>query len=219
MDKKSKRKFERILIISGIALAAFGLLTEAIQYPWGALAGQETIPEDPTPVSDQWASESVAEEDVVYLAGGDSYGASAEQDQPVLQVGILKLPTLGKADNVLEGDDANTLMLGAGHIPGTALPGQAGNCAIAGRRESSLFYHLELVGEDASILLADQTQQYTYTVFHTAEVVPTDVSVLEPVEGRDSVLTLITGTPYGSNKKRLIVQAELTDTQPRSQAQ
>lgn len=213
MGQKSNHNTQRILIISGLAIAAFGLITEAIQYPWGALAGQEAIPDDPAPISEQWVTQSTAEDEAVYLAGGDTYGTADAADD-LLQAGVIKIPTLGKADNVAEGDDANVLALCAGHIPGTALPGQPGNCAIVGLRSSDLLRHLELVGEEDPILLSDQEQQYTYTVFRSLTVEPTDVSVLDPIEGYDAVLTLITGTPYGSNKQRLVVQAELNAAEP-----
>lgn len=216
MERKTKTTIERGLLISGIAIAAFGLLTEGINYPWGTLVGKETIAADPAPVSEQWIEQSLpAEEDLVYLTDCDAYGTATAPEE-ALQVGVIKLPKLGTADNVVEGTELKDLALGAGHLAGSALPGASGNCVIAGDRSDDLMRHLELLGEGDTILLADQDTQYTYTVFQAVTVEPTEVWVTEPVERREAVLTLFTGTPSGSLKQRLVVQAELTASEPRS---
>ena len=134
MERKTKTTIERGLLISGIAIAAFGLLTEGINYPWGTLVGKETIAADPAPVSEQWIEQSLpAEEDLVYLTDCDAYGTAATAPEEALQVGVIKLPKLGTADNVVEGTELKDLALGAGHLAGSALPGASGNCADRGR--------------------------------------------------------------------------------------
>ena len=60
---------------------------------------------------------------------------------------------------VVEGTDADQLRSGPGHYPGTPLPGEAGNVAIAGHRTTYLhpFYNLnELVPGDAIDILTVQ---------------------------------------------------------------
>ena len=152
MERKTKTTIERGLLISGIAIAAFGLLTEGINYPWGTLVGKETIAADPAPVSEQWIEQSLpAEEDLVYLTDCDAYGTATAPEE-ALQVGVIKLPKLGTADNVVEGTDLKDLALGAGHLAGSALPGASGNCVIAGDRSDDLMRHLELLGEGDTIL-------------------------------------------------------------------
>ena len=77
MERKTKTTIERGLLISGIAIAAFGLLTEGINYPWGTLVGKETIAADPAPVSEQWIEQSIPdEEELVYLTDCDAYGTA-----------------------------------------------------------------------------------------------------------------------------------------------
>src|ERR1700688_1060657 len=55
-------------------------------------------------------------------------------DTPPATVGRIEIPALGLATRVLEGDDARTLRLGVGHIPGTAVLGPSGNVGLAGHR-------------------------------------------------------------------------------------
>lgn len=216
MDRKTKSKVERGLLISGIIIAAFGLLSEGLNYPWASLAGREVIAEDPAPVSSNWITESISEEDeLVYLTDGNAYGTETTAENAV-QVGIIKIPKTGTADNIVEGTDLEDLALGTGHLAGSALPGQPGNCVLTGDCSEKMMRHLNMLGEGDTILISDQENQYTYTVFRTMTVHPTEVWIADPVENRDTVLTVFTATPSGSRKDRFAVQAELTNTAPRS---
>src|SRR3974390_1063118 len=49
-------------------------------------------------------------------------------------IGIIEIPTVGLDQIVVEGIGTPQLRDGPGHYPGTPLPGQAGNSAIAGHR-------------------------------------------------------------------------------------
>src|SRR6185369_15603067 len=62
-------------------------------------------------------------------------------------VGRLEIPDLKFSVMVLEGVGDEVLTVGAGHVPGTAVPGsrQAGNIAIAGHRDT-FFRELRKVG-------------------------------------------------------------------------
>ena len=51
-------------------------------------------------------------------------------------IGRLSVPRLRLSAMVREGIDRNTLQLAIGHIPATALPGQAGNVGVAGHRDT-----------------------------------------------------------------------------------
>ena len=217
MNKKTLHKTQRGLLICGLVVAAFGLVTQAINYPWNTLTGTEVIADDPTPVSSTWITESrpADDEELVYLTNGKGDRTAADAENAV-QVGIVKLPRTGAADNVVEGVEPGDLALGAGHLPGSALPGEDGNCVIAGDRTGQLMSHLNLLEEGDTILLSDEDTQYTYTVFSATTVEPTEVYITEPVSGRDAVLTLFTGTPEGSLKHRLVVQAELTAEEART---
>ncbi len=49
-------------------------------------------------------------------------------------VGIVRIPSLGMSQVIVEGQDSAMTQNGPGHVLGTSLPGQPGNAAIVGRR-------------------------------------------------------------------------------------
>ena len=124
-------------------------------------------------------------------------------------VGILSIPKLSLSMMVVEGTDAEQLRAGPGHYPGTPLPGQAGNAAIAGHRTTYLhpFYDLDkLVPGDTIDVLTGQGW-FVYRVTGSQAVDPTDVAVVAPTP--TPVLTLTTCNPRYSATQRLVVQAAL----------
>lgn len=106
------------------------------------------------------------------------------------------------------------------HLEGTGFPWQdEANVYVAGHRlgypgtDSFLaFYDLDALQQGDTVYVADaEGREYTYEVFQTLEVDPTDLYVTEPMEGRN-ILTLQTCT-LPDYARRLIVQAELRETQ------
>jgi sortase A len=122
-------------------------------------------------------------------------------------IGEVEIPRLGLNVPVFEGDDAGILELGAGHVPGTALPGHAGNICIAAHRDTQ-FRPLRFIHPDDEIVLQTAQGESRFRVESTTIVKPTDTQVLLPAPGRD--LTLVTCYPFfyvGSAPKRFIVHA------------
>ena len=109
-------------------------------------------------------------------------------------LGRLEIPRLHLSTIVLEGDDEGALRLGAGHLPGTALPGQPGpgNVVIEG---GTLFRTLQQIARRDVITLATPSGMVRYSVESTEVVKPTKTSVLAPT--LDPILTLITSRPFG----------------------
>ena len=126
-------------------------------------------------------------------------------------VGFLTIPRLGMNDDVIvEGVDDADLRQGPGHYPGTPLPGQPGNAAIAGHRTTyaAPFYNLnELVPGDP-IIVETLAGTFRYDVSETETVAPTDSAVLDD-SSSTSELTLTTCTPRYSSAQRLVVVAVL----------
>src|SRR5207244_9209038 len=94
-----------------------------------------------------------------------------------------------------------------GHIPGTAVPGENGNVAVAGHRDT-LFRGLGAIRDNDVIQFETLEGSYAYTVQSIEIVKPRDVSVLKP--GRYPELTLVTCYPFnyvGSAPDRFIVKA------------
>ena len=128
---------------------------------------------------------------------------------PGQPVGIIAIPKIALQMVVVEGTDAEQLRSGPGHYPGTPLPGEQGNVAIAGHRTTYLhpFYNLnELVaGDDVNILTVQGL--FVYQVTTSQAVDPTDVAVVAPTP--TPMLTLTTCNPRYSASQRLVVQAKL----------
>jgi sortase A len=120
-------------------------------------------------------------------------------------IGELEIPRLQVSVMVFEGDDAEILMRGAGHIPGTAL--RSGNIGIAAHRDT---FFRGLGGVHANDVISLKTPAGTsrYAVTETKIVQPSDIGVLARARGRD--LTLVTCYPFyyvGSAPERFIVHA------------
>jgi sortase A len=122
-------------------------------------------------------------------------------------IGRMEILRLGVSVVVVEGTGEPALRRAAGHIEGTALPGQVGNIGIAGHRDT-FFRPLKNIHRDDVILLTTSRGQFRYRVVSTKVVSPSDVAVLNPDGGE--VLTLVTCYPFyfiGSAPSRFIVRA------------
>ena len=113
---------------------------------------------------------------------------------------------------VLDGWDDATLKRAPGHWPSSALPGQAGNCAIAGHSNiyGSPFYKINELQPGASIELRTPQATHLYRVLEVKSVVDTDTSVIQPSPDPQMppLLTLVTCTiPRSFN--RVVVTASL----------
>jgi sortase A len=119
----------------------------------------------------------------------------------------LEIPRIGLNTLVLEGDDTQTLRLGAGHIPGTSFPGESGNVAIAGHRDT-FFRRLRNIAQGDAITLRTPEGSYNYRVEALSVVTPNEVGVLGPTPA--NILTLVTCYPFhfvGAAPNRFIVRA------------
>jgi len=124
-------------------------------------------------------------------------------------VAKLIIPRLSAELYVVEGDGAAELRRGPGHVEGTVLPGQAGNCVIAGHRDTH-FRVLKDIRKGDEIILQTGSSQFTYRVNGTQVVLPTNTASLKP--SASAQLHLITCYPFyylGSAPKRFVVQADL----------
>jgi sortase A len=139
-------------------------------------------------------------------AGPDSLGAAGVGNSPL---GRIEISAIGLVAMIQEGTDARTLRRGLGHIPGTPLPGQRGNVAITGHRDT-FFRPLRNIRKNDEIMLTTLNGSYRYRVDLTQVVEPEDIEVL--ADSDDAVLTLVTCYPFyfvGPAPKRFIVRAHL----------
>ena len=141
---------------------------------------------------------------------------------------LLHIPRLGAdyARAIVEGTGTEELEQGPGHYPGTAMPGQQGNFAVAGHRvgRGSPFLEIDVLRAGDPIVVETADSWYVYRVLGPAQggvpgqqvVSPSDVSVIAPTPSgppdgspTGAYLTLTTCHPEYSARQRLIVHAVL----------
>jgi sortase A len=155
----------------------------------------------------------------------------------------LYIPEFGKdyAKTIVEGVDANDLEEGPGHYPGTAIPGQVGNFAVAGHRvgKGEPFLNLDQLKAGDPIVVETADTWFIYTVLGDAatgdptvtdptlgipgrEIVsPSDVGVVAPVPDdpgatpTQKLITLTTCHPKYTANQRMIIHGDLTRQVPR----
>ena len=121
--------------------------------------------------------------------------------------GRLEIAAIGVSSMVQEGVDQGILRRGIGHIPGTALPGQKGNVALAGHRDT-FFKALRNIHKGDEITLETLDGTYRYRVDLMQIVGPEHTQVLASSE--NATLTLVTCYPFsfvGPAPQRFIVRA------------
>ena len=124
-------------------------------------------------------------------------------------VAIIKIPRLGLEKAVVEGVGVEDLKKGPGHYPGTPLPGQQGNAAIAGHRTTygAPFFRMDELKPTDPIFVTTRQGKFKYEVVEVKPIRPTDVEVIKNTP--DNRLTLTTCHPRFSASQRLITIAKL----------
>lgn len=167
-------------------------------------------------------------------AGGPSDGETAEDaenntaaeaDQPGTDgkpgkkaskqtvIGIIQIKKVKVKSPIIEGVSESNLNAGIGHIPGTAMPGDPGNCALAGHRSytfGKFFNRLDKLEISDEIVITTKKEDLVYEVNKIHVVTPDDTSVLKGSKD-ENLITLITCTPIYIASHRLIVEAGLKE--------
>lgn len=163
-------------------------------------------------------------------AASRSYGPAAlpRRSQPYA---VLTIPRLGLRVPVAEGvSKADVLDKGyVGHYRGTQQPGQTGNFALAGHRNThgEPFRYLPRLRRGDAVEVETRSATYTYDVDRvlprtsatdSGVVRPVPRSLVRPGYGYDEpgyYLTLTTCTPEFTSRYRLVVWARLVSMRPR----
>jgi len=133
-------------------------------------------------------------------------------------IGRIIIPKLGLDAVMVEManvDDKENLNKGPAHIMDTALPGEEGNCVIAGHRTtySRPFFALDsLTAGDDVILIDVFGDRHGYEVTQILIVEPDDVWVMDPTP--QASVTLIACHPLFSASKRIVVKGDLATDCP-----
>jgi sortase A len=152
------------------------------------------------------------------LAEAATARTSPVDGQPIAILTIARLGS-GYHEVVIEGTSTADLRKAPGHYPGTALPGQLGNFAVAGHRTTygAPFGELNLLQRGDIIAVQVGSTSYEYRVTGHEIVSPSDVAVVAPTPDQPGtrpvgrMLTLTTCHPKYSANKRLVVHAQLVE--------
>jgi sortase A len=126
-------------------------------------------------------------------------------------IGEIQVPRLRLNAMVVQGDSPASLKRAVGHLIRSALPGEWGNVALAGHRDT-FFRPLRDIRLGDEIRFKTRERSFEYRVESIEVVAPTDIRVLKSSTGHD--LTLLTCFPIyyiGPAPKRLVVRAREVD--------
>lgn len=216
-----KKKLPNILIGVGIVMVFVFIVYEGASYPWRLLFSQwglaeigEELP-DPKPLPQSAQTPGVP---ALPAPVEDGRPMPAQPGwltvRPVMDItslGWIKIPKIQLSENLIEGS-GDELFYGVGHVRGTAMPGEKGNCVLGGHRNYIImrpFRYLDRMAAGDQIHIAVGEERYTYTVFKIFEIEPDESWILNEQEEEEYLLTLLTCTPVIGLNRRLIVWAKM----------
>jgi sortase A len=134
-------------------------------------------------------------------------------------VGRITIPSIGVSKYVVAGVRLKDLERGPGLFPGSPMPGQKGNVAIAGHRTTfgAPFSRIDELHGNEKIILESKDGTFTYRVDGQPQIVSaTNVAVAQTIDSNTATLTLISCYPKWTSRQRIIVVAtlETTETPP-----
>jgi len=188
---------QRILIAAGIAALTYCGL--ASFRSWRFQKQAQAVLEDAEP------------QRMVSKALPDEHSGPAEEtsDPGPDILGRIEIPRLRISAMVADGTSPQVLDVAVGHIPGTGVPGQVGNTALAAHRDT-FFRGLGAIRAGDLVHFTEPGKRYPYSVTSTSIVDPRDIWVL--ASGPNEELTLITCYPFhfiGAAPQRFVVHARL----------
>lgn len=214
------RKLGNLMLIIGIGIVCYTACSQAYYAYVGYTMAKDLETQVMVGLSDfESESENPGEEGP--SGSGDMSNPPPEAEEPSqesetgpVSLGEMEIPKIEISAPVVEGTESDQLALGIGHVTGSALPGQEGNCCVAGHRSGRAAKPFELLdelenGDLLRFIVGDST--YEYEVFDKFVVEPTDVWVLKQNK-YESIVTIITCEYVSVGvKKRLIVRARLIE--------
>ncbi|WP_042372551.1 class E sortase [Streptacidiphilus neutrinimicus] len=219
-----------------VAEANAGSAVSALEHQWDQRAEQRARPvPTPTPgVSPGETPTRAAGTGSWDLGAGGSGSAGINgMARDLAAFAVVRVPVLGLVFPVAEGVDKYAVLNHGyiGHYPGTAMPGQEGNFAIAGHRNThgEPFRHLDRIGVGDVVIVDVADWDYVYRVDSVLpQTEPDDGTVVLPepystdhpssrygyrTPGR--YITLTTCTPDFTSLYRMVVWGHLVGQQPR----
>ncbi|WP_042431403.1 class E sortase [Streptacidiphilus anmyonensis] len=214
----------------------------ALEHQWDQQAQRSGTAPTPAPTSGASAGGAPAR-----ASGGGSWDAGAAggsggsvggtgingMARDLTAFAVVRIPALGLVFPVAQGVDKYAVLNHGyiGHYPGTAMPGQEGNFAIAGHRNThgEPFRHLDRISVGDAVIVEVSGWDYVYRVDSILpQTEPSDGTVVLPepystdhpssrygyrTPGR--YITLTTCTPAFTSLYRMVVWGRLVGQQPR----
>ncbi|GAA1793764.1 class E sortase [Agromyces lapidis] len=219
-----------LLLTAGVLILLF--LGWQLWWNDAIMAGQQS--QAASALSDDWAAQDrgargdtppPAPEDAGEPVVDTTEYANAE---PFAVMYVPRFDTPGTHDsvrNIAEGyglDVLNSFELGVGHYPGTQMPGEVGNFAIAAHRSAygGGMHEIEQLQLGDAIYIQTKDGWYTYRFRDFEYVTPATTEVLSPVphhpelQPTDRIITLTSCNPLYSTDERIIAYGVLESWQP-----
>jgi sortase A len=170
-------------------------------------------------------------QDLLSAWGGDAAAGDLLGPQGAVDLGdpmaLVRIPRFGPGFvvPVIEGIRPEDLAQGLGHYPGTALPGQIGNFAVAGHRvtHGEPFRQMPELRPGDKVLVETADAVFTYRLTSNPNdlvVQPQATWVLDPIPGKPSGappdqarITLTTCAELFHSSDRMIVFGRMVDTE------
>ena len=131
-------------------------------------------------------------------------------------VGRITIPSIGVSKYVVAGVRLKDLERGPGLFPGSPLPGQKGNVAIAGHRTTfgAPFSRIDEIHDKEKIIIESKDGTFTYTVDGEPKIISaTDTAVTKTTDPDIATVTLVSCYPKWTSTQRIIVVAILDSTE------
>lgn len=211
----SSRNWTKILTWVFVFCIVLGV--SLLGYSWWATYGQEA---GNRAAQDQlervWDQHSI----------GESLGAAVgnpvkppKPGPPPLGAAVARIwaPSLGQHWMVVEGVNEWDIKSAPGHYPGTAMPAQRGNFAVAGHRSPGIFWDLDRLKSGDNLIVETKNGYHIYRVTGIKITDPQSWPEVSPnppgFKAGSRVLTLTTCNPKTGNSQRLVVHALFERTQ------
>lgn len=223
MRKKKRRLsnwlsnlFLLLLLLIGLALIFNNQIKNYFIKQTGEAYAVGTI--DRCDVEKNMEAEATFDFDAVEPASSEAVLRAQLSNKALPVIGGVAVPSVGINLPIFKGLANEALLYGAGTLSPTQKMGE-GNYALASHRAQSpelLFTPLDDVAIGAAIYVTDLENIYTYTATSSVRVDPTDVYLLDEVEGR-KMITLITCGEMGGVTRR-VIQGDLESVTPVDEA-
>jgi sortase A len=209
-----RRRLGSLLVAAGLVLMAWPVVTWAYGLYW-----QEQLARSlPPPAADVPGTAASPSPAVAPAGPKRAPPRQPKPKKPSLRAGQavarLRIPRIGLEAIVVEGVDGRALRRGPGHLPGTALPGENRNCAIAAHRDG-WFRRLPEVRAGDPIWVETPDSLYKYVVEEKRVVTPDRGDLLKRGEKPHLTLITCTGPGYPRSAYRLLVFCDLRSATPR----